>query len=82
MLIPVRWKEAEYQVLPISATVGGLESEGKGPPVPIDQLHKAILAGETLFGENKAQELRDKTPLVHAPFFRWKKKRRWNYRNT
>ncbi|MNO62356.1 hypothetical protein D3C76_530290 [compost metagenome] len=32
--------------------------------VPIEKLQMAIQAGETLFGENKAQELRDKFPLM------------------
>ncbi|MEC0244241.1 YggS family pyridoxal phosphate-dependent enzyme [Paenibacillus chitinolyticus] len=32
--------------------------------VPLDKLQMAIQAGETLFGENKAQELRDKFPLM------------------
>lgn len=32
--------------------------------VPIEKLEKAIEAGETLFGENKAQELRGKFPLM------------------
>jgi PLP dependent protein len=32
--------------------------------VPLDKLHMAINAGETLFGENKAQELGDKYPLM------------------
>ncbi|WP_042161487.1 YggS family pyridoxal phosphate-dependent enzyme [Paenibacillus gorillae] len=32
--------------------------------VPLDKLHQAIQAGEALFGENKAQELRDKFPLM------------------
>ncbi|MFC9774305.1 YggS family pyridoxal phosphate-dependent enzyme [Paenibacillus chitinolyticus] len=32
--------------------------------VPLDKLQMAIQAGETLFGENRAQELRDKFPLM------------------
>lgn len=32
--------------------------------VPLEKLQQAILAGETLFGENKVQELRDKFPLM------------------
>ncbi|KJB89524.1 alanine racemase [Paenibacillus sp. E194] len=32
--------------------------------VPLEKLQMAIQAGETLFGENKAQELRDKFPLM------------------
>ncbi|EON70230.1 YggS family pyridoxal phosphate-dependent enzyme [Lysinibacillus sphaericus] len=32
--------------------------------VPLEKLAMAIEAGETLFGENKAQELRDKFPLM------------------
>ncbi|MFE4571052.1 YggS family pyridoxal phosphate-dependent enzyme [Paenibacillus chitinolyticus] len=32
--------------------------------VPLDKLQLAIQAGETLFGENRAQELRDKFPLM------------------
>lgn len=32
--------------------------------VPLEKLQIAIQAGETLFGENKAQELRDKFPLM------------------
>lgn len=32
--------------------------------VPLEKLNIAIKAGETLFGENKAQELRDKFPLM------------------
>lgn len=32
--------------------------------VPLEKLQLAIQAGETLFGENKAQELRDKFPLM------------------
>ncbi|EGL16462.1 MULTISPECIES: YggS family pyridoxal phosphate-dependent enzyme [unclassified Paenibacillus] len=32
--------------------------------VPLDKLQMAIQAGEALFGENKAQELRDKFPLM------------------
>lgn len=32
--------------------------------VPLEKLQQAILAGETLFGENKAQELRGKFPLM------------------
>lgn len=33
--------------------------------VPLEKLQVAIQAGETLFGENKAQELRDKFPLMN-----------------
>jgi len=33
--------------------------------VPFEKLQLAIQAGETLLGENKAQELRDKFPLMH-----------------
>ena len=34
-LMPVRWADAAYQVLPISATDGGWSSEGAGPrPTP------------------------------------------------
>lgn len=32
--------------------------------VPLEKLQMAIQAGEVLFGENKAQELRDKFPLM------------------
>lgn len=32
--------------------------------VPLEKLLRAMQAGETLFGENKAQELRDKYPLM------------------
>lgn len=32
--------------------------------VPLEKLHRAMQAGETLFGENKAQELRYKFPLM------------------
>lgn len=32
--------------------------------VPLEKLQMAMRAGETLFGENKAQELRDKFPLM------------------
>ncbi|KPV55250.1 alanine racemase, partial [Paenibacillus sp. A3] len=32
--------------------------------VPIEKLEMAMQAGETLFGENKAQELRSKFPLM------------------
>ncbi|MFF2886976.1 YggS family pyridoxal phosphate-dependent enzyme [Paenibacillus sp. NPDC057967] len=32
--------------------------------VPIEKLERAMQAGETLFGENKAQELRSKFPLM------------------
>ncbi|MHA6531425.1 YggS family pyridoxal phosphate-dependent enzyme [Paenibacillus sp. BAC0078] len=32
--------------------------------VPLEKLQLAMRAGETLFGENKAQELRDKFPLM------------------
>ena len=32
--------------------------------VPLEKLKMAMKAGETLFGENKAQELRDKFPLM------------------
>ncbi|WP_018884416.1 YggS family pyridoxal phosphate-dependent enzyme [Paenibacillus massiliensis] len=32
--------------------------------VPLEKLQQAIRAGETLFGENKVQELRDKFPLM------------------
>ncbi|QNK59384.1 YggS family pyridoxal phosphate-dependent enzyme [Paenibacillus sp. PAMC21692] len=32
--------------------------------VPLEKLNRAMQAGETLFGENKAQELRDKFPLM------------------
>ncbi|WP_405083053.1 YggS family pyridoxal phosphate-dependent enzyme [Paenibacillus chitinolyticus] len=32
--------------------------------VPLDKLQMAVQAGETLFGENRAQELRDKFPLM------------------
>ncbi|QJD81915.1 YggS family pyridoxal phosphate-dependent enzyme [Cohnella herbarum] len=32
--------------------------------VPLEKLQMAMQAGETLFGENKAQELRDKFPLM------------------
>ncbi|MFD0959125.1 YggS family pyridoxal phosphate-dependent enzyme [Paenibacillus chungangensis] len=32
--------------------------------VPLEKLHSAMQAGETLFGENKAQELRYKFPLM------------------
>lgn len=32
--------------------------------VPLEKLQMAIQMGETLFGENKAQELRDKFPLM------------------
>lgn len=32
--------------------------------VPLEKLEVAIQAGEVLFGENKAQELRDKFPLM------------------
>ncbi|MCP3775067.1 YggS family pyridoxal phosphate-dependent enzyme [Paenibacillus sp. MZ04-78.2] len=32
--------------------------------VPLEKLQRAIQVGETLFGENKAQELRDKFPLM------------------
>ncbi|WP_152392731.1 YggS family pyridoxal phosphate-dependent enzyme [Paenibacillus guangzhouensis] len=33
--------------------------------VPLEKLQLAIQAGETLFGENKSQELRDKFPLMN-----------------
>lgn len=36
--------------------------------VPLEKLQMAIQAGETLFGENKAQELRDKFPIMKQSY--------------
>ncbi|MFD0590934.1 YggS family pyridoxal phosphate-dependent enzyme [Paenibacillus sp. GCM10027627] len=61
--------EAVRQQMKLACAAAGRKSEDvtlllATKTVPLEKLEMAIQAGETLFGENKAQELRDKFPLM------------------
>ncbi len=62
-LTPVRWAEAAYQVLPISATEGGRSAEGSGP---------ALTPGGHGDGQPKTSRSRNRV----EPTTRWPARRR------